>query len=174
MKWLYKSRKSQHLEAAGQAAVRQALEQWRSAGEADERLDDGVRARILEQAYQPAKPSMQPLSPLFLPFRSMALAGALPALLLAIVLGYLPYSSSPVHSEQVAHAGSPGLRAAKLTAAKVEGEVLFEIANGGRLHRIYRRNGEGSHARWELHATASGSFRDELQSGDTLVIYRIE
>jgi hypothetical protein len=84
----------------------------------------------------------------------------MPGLLLALVVGYLPFRGGAEPQ--------PGF-SPTLQASKVNGQVVFEIANGDRVHRVYRWQGS-----WELYGTTRGSFADELRAGGDLVIYRIE
>lgn len=138
-----------------------AVEEWRAGRSADERLGDVARAHVLREALHPAENrTLQPFAALFMPFRRLALASALPALLLAFVVGYLPFRES---------AEQPQALAPMLQASKVNGQVVFEIANGDRVHRVYRWQGS-----WTLYGTTKGSFADELRTEGDLVIYRIE
>jgi hypothetical protein len=107
-----------------------------------------------------------PLASLFLPARRLALAGTLPALLLALALGWLLV---PLGHRELA--GGP----VRLDAIKRGDEVVFLIANGGSTHRIYRgENPQGLRQGHEAYATTDRAFRDRLDRGGSVVFYRID
>ena len=140
-----------------------ALRDWRAAERSGERLSTTSRARIVESARTRAGANRpRPLVSLFLPLRGWALAGALPVALLTLALGY-GLGPGPATGPDPA----PTLR-----ATRVGDEVVFEIANGGEPHRVYRTTGAGDPG--EAVTVSNGRFRDRLDAGGDLVFYRID
>ena len=142
-----------------------AIRDWRGQG-SEEQLAAPTRARILEAVTERAAHggSTAPLIPLFLPVRRLALAAGLPALVLALALGY-----GARIAENPGEFGEP-----RLIATKQAGEVVFIIANGGRPHRVYRSTDPARLGTEAAFTATDGSFRDRLDSGPDLVFYRID
>ena len=140
--------------------LRQAVVAWREAAPV-ERLSEGARGRILHAAVQPA-PVRSSWIPLFPPVRRLALAAAVPALLLAVLVSYGTLIGT----------GTDGI-APRLLASKQGDEVVFVIANGDQTHRVSRlarpveRQGEAM-------VVDDGTFRDRLSTDTRLVFYRID
>ena len=145
----------------------EALSEWRSAHPSQERLSEGCRARILKASRGTTlRDRLSPLRTLFLPLRGWALAGALPVALLAVALAYGLWP-----------AGAPGNvadSAPMLRASRVNGEVVFEIANGGKPHQVVRTGRADDLTGGQPVAVTDGRFRDRLDSGGELVFYRID
>jgi hypothetical protein len=102
----------------------------------------------------------EPLPALFPNGSRLALAAVLPALVLTVGLGALVVLS-------------PDDRPVRIEATKVDGDVVFEIANGSRAHRVTRFSRSGAGQAAEV-VTTRGAFRDRLESGTDLVLYRVE
>ena len=137
-----------------------ALREWRDSERSAEQLSTDCRTRILE-ASRPGQ-KLRPLASLFLPLRGWALAGALPVALLTLALGYGFLPGPETESDT-----APTLR-----ASRVGDEVVFQIANGGKPHRVYRSTSAGEAG--EAMAVTDGRFRDRLDRGGDLVFYRID
>ena len=140
-----------------------ALAAWRAAPEASERLGAATRARIVREATRPERAAAaEPLPALFPAGSRLALAAVLPALVLTVALAALV---APALT-------SRGSGPVRIQATKVNGEVVFEIANGSRAHRVTRFS-RSSTGDAEV-VTTRGAFRDRLESGADLVLYRVE
>jgi len=149
---------------ASRSELERALVAWREAPGAPERLEPGTRARIVHLARRPAGTvAAGPLPSLFPTGARLALAAVVPALALTVTLGYL---ARPV-------LGPAGDAPVRIQATKVGGEVVFEIANGARKHRVTRISRPGAEEDREV-LTTRGAFRDRLESGADLVMYRVE
>jgi hypothetical protein len=138
---------------------------WRTAA-GTEALSEESRARVLDAAYQQNRGAgaPSPLVPLFVPRHRWVWAGALPALglTLALAIVSLPRSTDP------RPAGT------RVDAFKVSGEVVFLISNGGVEHRVSKRTTPGLAPAENPIPTRDGAFRDSLESGESLVFYRID
>lgn len=140
--------------------LRQAVEAWRAEAPV-ERLSERARGRILRDVVRP-DPDRSPWIPLFPPVRRLALAAAVPALVLAVLVSYGTLIGT----------GTDGI-APQLLASKQGDEVVFVIANGDQSHRVSRlarpveRHGEAM-------VVNDGTFRDRLSSDSRLVFYRID
>jgi len=140
--------------------LRQAVEAWREAAPA-ERLSEGARGRILRQVVRPA-PARSAWTPLFPPVRRLALAAAVPAIVLAVLVSYGTLTGT----------GPDGI-APRLLASKQGDEVVFVIANGDRTHSVSRLS-RPVERQGETMVVNDGTFRDRLSSDAQLVFYRID
>ena len=145
--------------------LEQAIAGWRTeAARRPESFSRAARSAVLREAIAPDARRVGPLDALFVPFRTLAAAGALPVIALSLLLGGLVFQgdSDPVDPTTGA-----------LTAMKVGNQVVFSIANGDRDHLVLRatRPEFDQAARF----TASGGRFSERLDGDAeLVFYRIE
>ena len=147
--------------AFAKADLDRAIAAWR-AGERHERLSPEARDRILDAArHDEVRPTLHPLMTLFFPTWRWAWAGVAPVVLLTVALGI------------VAVPRGRGA-AVRVEARKVSGEVEFLIANGGSPHRVSKRSLPYQTGRGEAIETRNGAFRDELESDETIVFYRID
>jgi hypothetical protein len=154
-------------------ALDQAVAEWRAAarstemnrmGEDQESFSGGVRQAILRRAAAPADPGFRALDSLFVPFRTLAAAGALPVIALSLFLGSLVFQGGSGPVEPVG---------GTLTAMKVGDRVVFSIANGDRDHEVLR----GTRPEFDRAAhftTTRGEFSDRLDGDASLVFYRID
>lgn len=146
-----------------------ALSVWREA-EARipaERLSPGARAniRVLVRQRADAAAERSPAN-LFLPLGRLAAAVGVPALILVVSFGWL---IGNVEESAVSNGGSISIE-----SRKVGGQAVFEIANGGRIHRVHRSNSPRDLAHAELFATTYGTFTDSLVGDSGVVYYRID
>ncbi len=148
--------------------LQRALDGWRSV-EADrgrEQLSDGARANVLALSRQSNAPKRPALSALFVPFRRIVAATAVPALALSLSFAWLIGSGGPELTQKIA--------SLQVEASKIDGEAVFSIANGGRTHRVYRSSSTGEIGREDLYATTTETFRDSLSDRARVVFYRID
>ena len=144
--------------------LERALAAWKADEALPETLSDAARRAILAEASRPAKAPrrLEGFADLFVPARRIALAAALPTLLLAVVLvaglpGFRPGTEAPKQIE----------------ARKSGGEVVFLIANGKTVHRVVRTTRPDSGS-GDVFTTTDGRYEDRLESEATLVFYRFE
>ena len=149
--------------AFAKSELDRAVAAWRT-DERPEQLSPGARARILASATRNEGPApvFRPLMTLFFPTWRWAWAGVAPVVLLTVALGFLAIPQR-VRSAAV-----------RVEARKVSGEVEFLIANGGTPHRVSKRSTPSRTGSETAVATRNGSFRDSLDSGETIVFYRID
>ena len=140
-----------------------AIAAWKTSARRSETLSDVVRSRIVARAGdRKPRPAIRTL---FLPFRRLALAGALPVVLLTALVGYATHQSL---------APAPGLVPPPILASKAAGEVIFTIANGNRVHNVYLSTSPDRFENSPAFTTRDGAFRDRLDGGPDLVFYRID
>ena len=136
-----------------------------------EAFDGPTRARIVDAAFRGARVDEES-APLFVPIRRWIGAVLAPTMALAVLFVPMLRERTPARPDTVS--------APRMTISKQGDEVVFDIANGGTVHRIYRaesvselRSGLGDRP----FAEVKGSFRDRLAPRDgepALVFYRIE
>jgi len=157
---------SRNLEREGGRALDEALAAWRGSPLPQESLSDATRGRILDGVRRrEERPWIEPLAALFLPARRFALAAGLPALALALILGY-----SLIPAEL---GGGVDQTPTRLQVSKQGDEVVFLIANGQQTHTVsVSDKAHVVHSRTTF--TVTDSFRDRLQSESNLTFYRFE
>jgi len=162
-------RKQRHTRPETQV-LDEALRSWRESQAAlpAERLSAGARANIRVLSRQrTAEASERPLTSLFVPLGRLVAAAGVPALLLALSFGWFIGGGD-------ADSGRSETPTAAIETSKVNGQAVFEIANGGRVHRVYKANSAKDLAHAELFATTRGSFADSLEGESGVVYYRID
>ena len=146
-----------------------ALSAWRDA-EASlpaQQLSAGARVNIRVLARRSADVAVErPLARLFLPAARLATAAAVPALILAVSFGWLLSGGYEPEMSNVA--------SISIESRKVDGQAVFDIANGGRVHRVYKSTSAKDIGRSEPFATIEGAFSDTLEGDDDVVFYRID
>ena len=142
---------------------------WREReNEENEVLSASARVRILGAVRGSSPRAGAPLgAALFLPTSRWAWAAVAPAVALTLALTWLVAPSGPIPADPLS-ATPP------VSAAKVDGDVVFVIANGGKPHNVYRSTNPGAFDRAPAAVTRDGSFRDRLHGGPDLVFYRID
>lgn len=146
-----------------------ALADWRACRPDESRLSQPARANILRAALEAsvAPRRIEPRIPLFFPVRRLALATALPTVLLAFIAGYLILPGGMTDP-----AGDP---AGTIVQAMRQGdEVVFVITNGKSTHTVRKLNAPNSLTDGETLTVSEGSFRDRLEGDSNLVFYRID
>jgi len=143
----------------------EAVVRWRAAEAPREQLQRTSRARILESVGRTEAP--RPLGPLFFPVGRLALAGALPLVVLTLMLGFLVTGGPGL--APVGEAGIPSVQ-----VSKDGSEVIFTIANGQTTHRVYRSGAPDRFDETPTFTTSDGAFVDRLEGGPDLVFYRID
>lgn len=144
-------------------AVDLAVADWKRHAAPAGPLSPAARARLLEAVERDTAPATRGewRPPLFVPLRTLAWGGLLPALVLAVGLG-------SVTTRQPAQAPT----ATTIQVTKQGDTVVFRISNGGRPHTISRsQDPAGS---WETLGTVRGEFRDRVADDSGLVFYRID
>jgi hypothetical protein len=146
-----------------------ALSDWRRDRPSDGGLSQPARANIMRAALEAsARPRrIEPQIPLFFPVRRLALATALPTMLLCVIAGYLLLPGAVVEP-----AGGP---AGTIVQTMRQGdEVVFVIANGNTTHTVRKSNDPRSLSDGETFTVSQGSFRDRAEDDSDLVFYRID
>ena len=129
------------------------------------RLSAGARANI--HALSRRGVPERPLTSLFVPLGRLVAAAGVPALLLALSFGWLIRGGGA----ELSGSQAPTLA---IETSKVNGQAVFEIANGGRVHRVYKAYSAKELASAELYTTTRGSFTDTLEGEAGVVYYRID
>lgn len=154
--------------ARKEALIDEALENWRQL-ESEmpvERLSAGARANIRVLARGKADPVLErPLGSLFVPLGRLVAAAGIPALVLAVSFGWLIGAGG---------AFTPENDTVSIRSHKIDGQAVFEIANGGKMHRVYKAHSARELADSELFTATSGSFSDSLEGESGVVFYRID
>ena len=144
-----------------------ALADWKRAEEAPAVLSPPTRARILRsvKGLDRSSTPRASLAGLFVPAWKLALGAAAPLLLLVLLLGpqLVPVSPPAISDGET-----------RVEASKVSGEVVFMIANGASVHRVYKSNDISMMDSVEVTVVTQGAFRDRLESDANLVFYRID
>ncbi len=146
-----------------------ALEEWRRSRPAEGRLSQPARANILRAALKAsaAPRRIEPRMPLFFPVGRLALATALPTVLVALIAGYLLLPAGMTDPS-----GDP---AGTVVQAMRQGdEVVFVITNAKSSHTVRKLNDPNSLSDGETLAVSQGSFRDRLEGDSNCVFYRID
>ena len=127
-------------------------------GAESESLSAAARSAILRRLAE-REPAGNPLAALFPPSWRMALAGALPLALAltVVVLAGRQQGNAPVAADPVAH--------------KIDGRVVFEVADGATVTKsaVPFAFDEGAAVR-----VADGRYADRIGGGPRLVFYKIE
>ena len=155
-----------------QRALEGAVSAWHDAEARfpTQRLSAGARANVRALSRRGADAAHagleRPLARLFLPAGRLAAAAAVPALILAVSFGWmLRGGDQPVGST---------IASVSIESSKINGQAVFDIANGGRVHQVYKSTSASEIGRADLFATAAGEFSDELSGSERVVFYRIE
>jgi len=143
-----------------------AVEAWRADGRPTDELSAASRERILLGALRTlqGREPTPPLVPLFSPTWRWAWAGVAPVLALTVLLGIVA----------VPPGGERAAAPTRIEARKLAGDVVFLIANGTTTHRVSKRSVPDRGADATTIVTTDGSFRDALDSGETIVFYQID
>ena len=158
-----------------QRILDRAVSAWRDAEACIpvQRLSSGARANVRVLARRRANAAAErPLSRLFLPAARLAAAAAVPALILAVSFGWVlrdgrnaPYADKPAGTS---------VASISIESRKVDGQAVFDIANGGRVHRVYKSTSASDIGGSDLYATVEGAFSDTLAGDAGVVFYRID
>lgn len=140
----------------------QAIDSWRRRRQPAERLSASARTELFRKVSAPG-PAVFGTVSLFPPVRRWALAAGIP-LVLTVGLAWI--------GQRV---GEPAPSTVRIEAAKQGEEVVFTIADGGRVHQVRKSD---SPSRFDsasaMRVRNGGSFRDGADSGADLVFYRID
>ena len=151
--------------------VDSAIQAWKQAESRipGEKLSAGTRVTILAHArsgQEAADEARGTLASLFLPASRIIATAAAPALVLALGLAWMLGGAAPTTPDSV-----------RVEVSKVGGEAVFRIANGGKMHRIYRLDelqANPQHAKEELFTTTDSAFSDRLSGTNGVTYYRID
>ncbi len=149
-----------------------AVSAWRDAESRlpAQRLSAGARANVRVLARRSADVAAErPLDRLFLPAARLAAAAVVPALILAVSFGWLLRGGDEPDVPEMTSVASMSIE-----IRKIDGRAVFDIANGGRVHRIYKSTSAKDIDRADLFATIEGAFSDTLAGDDEVVFYRID
>ena len=142
---------------ANDDVIRAARRAW-EAVTPQESLPESRKAALFNEIRREAKDA--PYVPLFVRGWRWAFVGSLPVLAIAAVL---------IVSGERSH---PTL--AQLTASKVNGEVVFTLANGRTNHVVYSSTDPRFFGGAEAEPLRRNSFRVDANEGPALVFYRID
>ena len=145
------------------AVLDRAVAEWRRSGGSHEILGAHARARIVDEALDPAHDPAAPAS-LFVPARRLALAGVLPVMLGVALLLLLGHAGSYV--------GTSG--SARLSIEKRNGQVVFNIANGQRSHYVCKSKVPDRFDCDHGVKVRNGAYADPVRDGSDIVFYRID
>ncbi len=142
------------------SGLKNAVSAWKTHRPAESELSSAARNRVLRSAMAgPDARDMPRIASLFPPYRRLALAAFLPVGLLAVILALtLGGSPDPV----------------SITVEKVGDQVVFNIANGGRVHSISKSNTPHTFDPGKSVRVQDGSYQDSLIGNGELVFYRID
>ena len=154
-------------DSADSSELSAALADWEQGDQATEVLSEVSRSRIVARAVDGTRPTAL-MRTVFFPLRRLALAGAMPLLLLTVMVGYLS------HQGMGQAPGLEGVVAPPIFASKTDGEVIFTIANGERAHKVYLSTDPDGFGTVPTMVTRDGAFHDSLSEGPDLVFYRID
>ena len=140
-----------------------AIEACRTSKEAEPRLSEAARGKILQAALDDtARPG--PFAPLFFPVRLMVAAGLVPAVLVTVgVLLSVP---------KIANAPLPAGQ--DVQVAKLGEQVVFTFANGNRAHVVTKSAAPDRFDRSKAIQVKDNRFVDSATAGPNLVFYRID
>jgi hypothetical protein len=158
-----------------------AMSDWRDA-EARlpaQRLSAGARANVRTLARQSAQvASERPLARLFQPATRLAAAAAVPALILAVSFGWLLGGGGEPNVSEISEISEipemTSVASMSIESRKIDGQAVFDIANGGRVHRVYKSTSAKDIEGADLFVTIQGAFSDTLDGDDDVVFYRID
>lgn len=130
-------------------------------------LSRSAREAVRRDAFNFGDQHVSRLSELFTPTRRLALTGVIPAIALAAVLGFVakPWDRASVGYDTPSQ---------PIHASKMNGEVVFMLANGDHAHSVYRSTQPDQFGKSPAFQTMRGSFSDSLRSGPDLVFYRVD
>jgi hypothetical protein len=146
-----------------------ALGEWRRSGPAKGRLSQPARASVMRAALEAREHPrrIEPQIPLFFPLRRMALATALPAVLLCAIAGYLLVPGAVMEP-------AADSRGTIVQSMRQGDEVVFVIVNGNTPHTVRKSHNASDLSAGETLTVSRGSFRDGLESDSNIVFYRID
>lgn len=142
--------------------VSEAVGSWERVHPTSERLSGEARGRILREATRRDVPAEQAFRSLFLPRWSVLLASLAPLALIGVLVSQVGWK--PAESDDLA----------RIQVAKVDGEVVFTIQNGGRPHTVARSTSPDRFESASTIAVLDGSYSDRLEGTANLVFYRID
>jgi hypothetical protein len=145
------------------AVLDRAVADWRRNGGIEEILSAHARARIVDEALDPAHDPAAPAS-LFLPARRLALAGVLPVMLGVALVLLLGHAGNFVVTSQ----------SARLTIEKRDGQVVFNIANGQTSHYVCKSKVPDRFDCEHGVKVRNGAYADSVRDGAGIVYYRID
>ena len=141
-----------------------AVVSWNEAHSDSSGLTPAGRDRVLRAALSASSTREQPhLSNLFPAYRRIALAAIIPAALLAAILAISLGGNRGVDEVSTA-----------ITAEKVGNQVVFRIANGGKVHSVSKSNSPHTFDPGNSVRIHDGSYRDSMVENGDLVFYRID
>lgn len=142
--------------------VSAAVEAWNQADRSSRVLGSDARSRILRESMRADGPAEMSLRSLFMPRWAVLLAGLAPVALVTVLLTQVGWG--PAGPEDPA----------RIQVAKVGGEVVFTIENGGQPHTVSRSTTPNRFEPESTVAVVDGSFSDRIDGSNHLVFYRID
>jgi hypothetical protein len=144
-----------------QDILEDALAAWRESSE-EETLSGPARTALFTEVRSIGEGTENAFVPSLTRAWRWAFLGSVPVVALAAVL-----MLAGDHSRQLAI--SP-----KLSAAKVNGQLIFTLANGKTDHLIYRSTDPQTFSRSAAVKMARNRYAEDATGGPTLVFYRID
>jgi hypothetical protein len=136
-----------------------ALAAWRGESK-DETLSGAARAALFTEVRSMSEGREAAFVPALTRAWRWAFLGSVPVVAIASAL-------------MVAGSHKP-VTAAHLSAAKVDGQVVFTLANGKTTHMVYRSTDPQAFDKTSAVKMAGNRFSDEATGGPNLVFYRID
>ena len=141
-------------------ALEEALGAWRRVERRTEALN--APERVVQVAWSEGNArGFGEFRPTFAPrrwFVGLAAASVMAVAAVTVLTTHDPSSDSPVH----------------LAAAKIDGEVVFTIANGNRTHSVKKATHPALLERAEAVRVQNGRYSDAAQDGAAIVFYRVD
>jgi hypothetical protein len=138
-----------------------ALAAWREASQ-DEALAGPARTALFDEVRSMGRQPSVPFVPSIARAWRWAFLGSVPVVAIASVL--------LVTGDHVKH----GVAAPQLSAAKVNGQLVFTLKNGKTEHLLYRSSDPQSFDRSPAVKMARNRYTEDATGGPTLVFYRID
>lgn len=147
------------MDTRNQDILDDAVAAWKTT-ERPETLSDGARSYLFDEVRSIGSGRDNAYVPAVSRAWRWAFLGALPVVGMAAVL--------------ILAGGQHAAQSAKLTASKVDGQVVFTLANGKTGHMVYRSTRPDEFERSSGVKMAGNRYSDEATGGPNLVFYRID
>ena len=147
------------MDTRNQDILNDALAAWKAA-ERPETLSDGTRSALFDEVRSIGSGRDAAYVPAVSRVWRWAFLGALPLVGMAAVL--------------IVAGGQHSAHSPRLTASKVDGQVVFTLANGKTTHMVYRSTRPDGFDGASGVKMSGNRYSDEATGGPNLVFYRID